>query len=102
MTARAKRINGGYRFPAMWTGFDSISDQDHGVNILTTLQCMLLQSGGRTLYVLPAWPKHWDVSFKLHAPLNTTVEGVLKAGKLEKLTVTPEARAKDVVNMLGK
>jgi len=30
------------------------------------------------------------------------VEGVLKAGKLEKLTVMPETRAKDVVNMLGK
>jgi len=27
------------------------------------------------------------------------VEGVLKAGKLEKLTVTPASRAKDVVIM---
>jgi len=27
---------------------------------------------------------------------------VLKAGKLEKLSVTPEARAKDVLNMLKK
>jgi len=96
---RAKRINGGYRFPAMWTGFDSIPDQDHGVNILTTLQCMLLQSDGQKIYVLPAWPKSWNVSFKLHAPYNTTVEGVFKAGKLEKLTVTPESRAKDVVRM---
>ena len=90
-----------YRFPAMWTGFDWIPDQDHGANILTTLQFMLLQSEGNKLFVLPAWPKTWDVSFKLHAPYNTTVEGVLKAGKLEKLKVTPESRAKDVVNMLG-
>jgi len=30
------------------------------------------------------------------------VEGVIKAGKLEKLIVTPESRAKDVVNMRGK
>ncbi len=99
---RAKRINGGYRFPAMWTGFDSIPDQDHGVNILTTLQNMLLQSDGNKIHVMPAWPKDWNVSFKLHAPANTTVEGVVKAGKLVNLKVTPESRAKDVVNMLGK
>jgi len=102
VSERAKRITGGYRFPAMWTGFDSIPDQDHGVNILTTLQCMLLQADGNKIYVLPAWPKNWDVSFKLHAPSNTTVEGVFKAGKLEKLTITPASRAKDVVNLLGK
>jgi alpha-L-fucosidase 2 len=102
VTERAKRITGGYRFPAMWTGFDSIPDQNHGVNILTTVQAMLLQADGNKIYVLPAWPKHWDVSFKLHAPSNTTVEGVVKAGKLEKLTVTPESRAKDVINMLEK
>ncbi|MCX6924673.1 MAG: hypothetical protein NT154_15880, partial [Verrucomicrobia bacterium] len=94
---RARRINGGYRFPAMWTGFDSIPDQDHGANILTTLQCMLLQSEGKRLFVLPAWPRSWNVSFKLHAPFDTTVEGVFQAGKLEKLTVTPELRRKDVV-----
>jgi hypothetical protein len=99
---RAKRINGGYRFPAMWTGFDSIPDQDHGVNILTTLHNMLLQAAGNKIYVLPAWPKNWNVSFKLHAPSNTTVEGVVKAGKLEQLKVTPATRTKDVVNMLGK
>ncbi|MCX6873044.1 MAG: DUF5703 domain-containing protein [Verrucomicrobia bacterium] len=102
VAARAKRITGGYRFPAMWTGFDSIPDQDHGVNILTTLQSMLLQADGNRILVLPAWPKNWDVSFKLHAPSSTTVEGVLKAGKLERLTVRPTARNKDVVNMLGQ
>ncbi len=60
---------------------------------------MLLQSDGRRLYVLPAWPKRWDVSFKLHAPYNTTVDGAYKAGKLEQLKVTPESRAKDVIRM---
>jgi len=86
----------------MWTGCDSIPDPNHGVNILTTLQAMLLQADGSRIYVLPAWPGNWDVAFKLHAPSNTTVEGVVKADKLENLKVTPEARAKDVVNMLGK
>ena len=99
---RAKRINGGYRFPAMWVGFDSIPDQDHGVNILTTLQNMLLQSDGNKIHLMPAWPKNWNVSFKLHAPSNTTLEGIVKAGKVEKLIVTPESRTKDVINMLGK
>jgi alpha-L-fucosidase 2 len=101
VATRAKS-NRAYRFPAMWSGFDWIPDQDHGANILTTLQFMLLQFDGKKLYVLPAWPKNWDVSFKLHAPYNTTVEGVFKAGKLEPLKVTPESRAKDVVNLLGK
>ena len=47
-------------------------------------------------------PKDWDCEFKLHAPYNTTVAGILKAGKLDKLIVTPASRAKDVVNLLGK
>jgi len=91
-----------YRFPAMWSGFDWIPDQDHGANILTTLQFMLLQSDGRKLYVLPAWPKNWTVSFKLHAPYNTTVEWAVKAGKLVQLKVTPESLTKDVQNTLQK
>jgi hypothetical protein len=96
------RINRPYRFPAMWSGFDWIPDQDHGANILTTLQWMLLQSDGRKIYVLPAWPRNWDVSFKLHAPCNTTVEGELRNGKMLSLKVTPQSRAADVVNMLAK
>ena len=84
------------------SGFDRIPDQDHDVNILTTLQFMLLQADGQKIYVLPAWPKNWNVSFKLHAPHNTTVEGKFKAGRLGQLTVTLESRRKDVVNMLEK
>ena len=99
LRARSHRA---YRFPAMWLGFDWIPDQNHGCNILTTLQTMLLQSDGQKIYVLPAWPRKWDVLFKLHAPYNTTVEVKFKAGKLEKLTVTPESRRKDVVNTLEK
>jgi hypothetical protein len=100
--ATRARINRAYRFPAMWSGFDWIPDQDHGDNILTTLQFMLLQSDGRKLYVLPAWPKSWNVAFKLHAPYNTTVEGVFKAGQWERLTVTPESRRTDVQIMEAK
>ena len=46
--------------------------------------------------LLPAWPKEWDVSFKLHAPKNTTVECRVKEGQIVELVVTPESRRKDV------
>jgi hypothetical protein len=53
-------------------------------------------------YLLPAWPKEWDVDFKLHAPGQTIVEGVLRGGELKSLKVTPSSRAKDIVNWLSK
>lgn len=55
---------------------------------MTGLQRMLLQWEGEKIYLFPAWPKSWNVDFKLYAPNRTTVEGVFKDGKLEKLTVT--------------
>ena len=88
------------RFPAFWgPNFDYIPDQTHGGVAMTALQAMLLQSDGQKIYLLPAWPKEWDVEFKLHAPYNTTVEGVYRDGELESLKVTPEARAQDVMMM---
>jgi hypothetical protein len=106
LTGEAARIlrvkcansNPAYRWPATWgPNFDWLPDQNHGGNLLNTTQLMLLQSQGGKLRLLPAWPKDWDVSFKLHAPCNTTVECVYRGGKVEKLTVTPSARASDVI-----
>jgi len=98
VVGRAAQINRGYRFPAMWgPNSDWIPDQDHGNNILTTLQYMLLQSDGDKIYPLPAWPKTWNVTFRLHAPRCTTVECSYKRGKIETLLVTPTDRAKDVI-----
>ncbi len=98
MQVKAANSNQAYRWPASWgPNFDWVPDQDHGGNLLLTTQLMLLQSDGEKLLLLPAWPKAWDVSFKLHAPQNTTVECVYKRGKIETLKVTPEARRKDVV-----
>jgi len=76
-----------------------VPDQDHGNNILTTLQCMLLQSIDNKIYLMPAWPKAWNVSFKLHAPERTTIEGEFRDGKITHLKVSPTSRAKDVVKM---
>jgi hypothetical protein len=58
---------------------------------------MLLQSDGRKIYLLPAWPREWDVDFKLHAPMRTTVEGQFQAGKLVRLRVNPVERTADVI-----
>jgi hypothetical protein len=65
------------------------------------LQSMLLQTDGRQIFLLPAWPKDWDVEFKLHAPQQTIVEGVVRGGKVASLRVTPESRRQDV-SIMGR
>lgn len=92
----------GSRFPAFW-GPNQVGspDQSHGGVAMTALQAMLLQVDGRRIYLFPAWPKEWDVNFKLHALYNTTVEGELRHGKVISLVVTPKSRAADVINMLS-
>lgn len=98
VSSRFADKNPASRFPAFWgPNFDWIPDQDHGSNGLMALETMLLQWDGHRLFVLPAWPKEWDVEFKLHAPYHTVVEGVYRHGKLEQLKVTPKSRMKDVV-----
>ncbi len=97
-----KLRNGNCRFPAFWgPGFDWTPDHNWGGTGMIGLQNMLLQSVGNKIYLFPAWPENWDVHFKLHAPYKTTVEGILKNGKMEMLKVLPESRAKDIINMLG-
>jgi hypothetical protein len=84
------------RFPAFWDpGNDYAPDEDNGGNGLNILQLMLMQCEGRKIILLPAWPENWDADFKLHAPLQTVVEGKVHGGKLESLTVTPSERRND-------
>lgn len=90
------------RFPAFWgPNFDWVPDQDHGNVAVMALQTMLMQNDGRKIRLFPAWPKQWDVDFKLNAPFNTTLEGSYRSGRLHALKVTPEARAADVVLMIN-
>ena len=92
---KAKRPDS--RFPAFWgPNFDWIPDQCNGSVIESTLQYMLMQTDGKKILLLPAWPKNWDASFKLHAPCQTTVEGRVVNGEVKDLKVTPESRRKDV------
>jgi len=98
LLGKVGRSNPHFRFPAMWgPNYDWLPDQDHGSNIMLTLQHMLIENSGDKIYLLPAWPTDWNVSFKLHAPQQTTVTCEVRAGKVIKLDVQPPARAKDVV-----
>jgi hypothetical protein len=98
-----KLKNSDRRFPTFWgPGFDWTPDHNWGGSGMIGLQEMLLQVDDKKIYLFPAWPKNWDVHFKLHAPYNTTVEAVLKNGKVEQLKVLPAERSKDVVMMLEK
>lgn len=90
--------NPAYRFPAMWgPNYDWTPDQDHGSVAMISLQRMLLQYDGEKIWLLPAWPKEWDVDFKLHAPANTVIFGKVQAGKLMWFKVVPEDRSGDVI-----
>ena len=95
--------NKNFRFPVMWgPNYDWTPDQDHGSNLINTLQLMLLQPDGDKILLAPAWPNGWEVDFKLHAPKNTTVEASIRNGKIENLKVQPAERAKDVVDCFKK
>jgi hypothetical protein len=97
--AVAKMKDSGRRFPAFWgPGFDWVPDHNWGGSGMIGLQEMQLQTDGRKIYLFPAWPREWDVHFKLHAPYQTTVEAELKNGKVTLLKVTPESRKADVIN----
>lgn len=98
LQCNASLTNKAYRFPAMWGPvYDSVPDVNHGANLLTTLQMALLQSEGDKIYLLPALPEDWNVSFRLFAPQNTCIEAVYRGGRLEELAVSPEGRKKDIV-----
>lgn len=101
LLSRVQNSNPGYRFPATWgPNFDWLPDQCHGSNLMLLTQEMLLQSDGDRILLFPAWPKEWDVKFKLNAPRNTTVEAELLDGKLVHLVVTPESRRADLTSLL--
>ena len=91
------------RFPTFWgPGHDWTPDHNWGGSGMIGLQEMLMQTSGDQIMLFPAWPKDWNVDFKLHAPKNTTVECSLKNGEITRLKVIPESRSKDLILYLGK
>jgi hypothetical protein len=98
LVERASQWDKKHRFPGFWgPNYDWTPDQDHGGVLTKTLQVMLLQSEGRAIRLLPAWPKDWDAEFKLRAPYGTTLEGEILGGRVVRLEVTPSARKADIV-----
>ena len=91
LTAEAKKMvtsnftakQNSSRFPAFWgPNYDWVPDQDHGSVSSRALQNMLVQTNGDEVLLFPAWPKEWDVQFKVNIPGKATIEGVYtqKAG----------------------
>lgn len=98
LRVKCANSNPAHRWPATWgPNFDWLPDQNHGGNLLETTQLMLLQPVGNKILLLPAWPEAWDVHFKLHAPQRTLVECVYRSGRIERLSVSPHSRRKDIV-----
>ena len=88
-----KMQDGPFRFPAFWgPGFDWAPDHNWGGSGMIAMQEMLLQEVGDTLYLFPAWPRDWDVRFKLHASRGTVVEAEMRKGKVINVRVTPANR----------
>ena len=88
LTDEARRLNtekladGPYRYPAFWdAGFDWAPDLNRGGAAMIGLQEMLLQeTPDGQLLLFPAWPREWNVRFRLHATQGRVVEGVLHNG----------------------
>jgi hypothetical protein len=92
-----KLDDSGRRFPTFWgPGYDWTPDHNWGGSGMIGLQEMLMQTIGRRIVLLPAWPAEWDCDFKLHAPGQTVLEGKVRAGKVVDLMVTPASRRADV------
>lgn len=83
--------NPGTRFPAMWGPiYDAVPDTDHGANIVHLLQEMVMQVKGDKVYLLSAFPKDWDVAFRLHPDKETVISVTYENGVLKRMDVCPE------------
>jgi hypothetical protein len=100
--------NGPFRFPAFWPeDIDWAPDHNWGGSGMIGMQEMVMQThtsldevrNGKhgKIRLLPAWPKEWNVDFKLRAPQVTVVEGKVLDGKMLELKTIPECRRKDII-----
>jgi len=79
-----------FRFPAFWgPNYDWTPDQDHGSVAMIALQRMIVQYEDNKVYLFPAWPKDWDVHFKVNVPNNTIIEGDYENGKVVRMETIP-------------
>ena len=91
----------GFRFGGFAAHYQDYEPSlDHYGFMRTGLDYMLmapLDDDKRSMLLFPTFPTaKWDVRFKMHAPLNTTIEASCQGGKLEYLIVTPPERKADI------
>jgi hypothetical protein len=81
--------NNNFRFIGfLGPGHDYAPDLDHGGIIMLALQYMLLQSEGDKIQLLPAFPRRWNVDFKLYASNKKTVTAQWQDGKMLNSSIT--------------
>jgi len=98
--AKHKLKDTGEKFSAFKHSDDWTPDHNWMGAAAKGLQEMLMQTADDKIYLFPAWPAHWDVDFKFHAPYNTIIECSYKAGKITKLNVSPAKRKQDIRIMI--
>lgn len=84
-----------FRFPAFFgPNYDWTPDQCHGNVAMIALQRMLLQYDNEKITLLPAWPKEWDVHFRLKLPNKKSYEGIYKNGVLVEINKRGKSNVK--------
>ena len=76
---------------------DSCPDFDHFGSGSVALQRMLVQQTADKIVLLPAWPRNWDVTFKLKLRQGGTIEGEVKNGELIHWDISPKELSKQVI-----
>jgi len=81
--ARIHRLRQTQRFQWFWkAGTTIFPDLDNGGSGMITLQEMLMQTDGKHIYLLPAWPKEWSAEFKTpRAPCPPPSKAASRNGK---------------------
>lgn len=86
------------RYPTFWgPGHDWAPDHNWGGSGMIGLQEMVMQTPGDAIHLFPAWPRDWDVAFRLHAPGATRIEAELRGGVLVSLSVDPPGERSRIV-----
>src|SRR3569833_1435020 len=90
------------KFPAFWREQNDYEpSENNGAVAQDALQRMILQTSGTKIMLRPAWPSGWNANFKLNAPFNTVVQGMISNGVIASLIVTPPSRLPVVILMTG-
>jgi len=79
---RLQNHNKEFKFPAFFgPNYNWIPDGDHGSTLAIAIQDLVIQSYDGQVYLLPAFPKDWNVRFKFAVPGKAYVWGEYRDGK---------------------